>query len=59
MKKNVRILFLGYDKVAELLIQKGADVNIVGDYGSTALIWAAENGKLVKLLFQKLLHTLV
>lgn len=29
--------FIGFDKVAELLIQKGADVNIVGDYGNTPL----------------------
>lgn len=36
--------FIGYDKVAELLIQKGADVNFAGLYG-TSLIWAARNGK--------------
>lgn len=27
-----------------MLIQKGADVNVVGQNGNTALIWAAENG---------------
>lgn len=37
--------FLGYDKVANLLIEKGADVNIVGKDGITALILAAKKGK--------------
>lgn len=31
--------------MAELLIQKGADVNIVGKYGQTALTIAAGSGK--------------
>lgn len=38
------ISFLGFDKVAELLIQGGADVNIVGQTGN-ALTHAAEKGK--------------
>lgn len=41
------ILFsIGFDKVAELLIQKGANFDIVGEYGYTALIWAAQNGEI-------------
>lgn len=35
---------LGFDKVAELLIEKGADVNVVGQGGHTALNWAAYGG---------------
>lgn len=37
--------FKGFDKVAKLLVQKGADVNIVGDYGRTAIHWASEKGR--------------
>lgn len=39
------ISFLEHIKVAELLIQKGADVNIIGEFDRTALIWAAKKGK--------------
>lgn len=39
------VLLLGFDKVAELLIQNGADVNIVGNYNETALMKASEQGK--------------
>lgn len=35
----------GFDTAAKLLIQNGADVNVVGEHGNTALIWAAANGK--------------
>lgn len=38
--------FLGFDNVAELLIQKGADVNIAGEIGNRALTHSAEKGKL-------------
>lgn len=38
-------IFSGFDKVAELLIQNGADTNIVGLLGENALIYAAEKGK--------------
>lgn len=51
MKKSALCTFfsLGYDKVAELLIQNGADVNIVGQHGSTALTWAAIKGNIISL----------
>lgn len=35
---------VGFEKVAEILIQNGADVNIVAKYNETALTYAAENG---------------
>ena len=36
----------GTEAIIELLISKGADVNIIGTYdGRTALMWAAENSK--------------
>lgn len=37
--------FLGFDKIAEYLIQNGADVNAIGQDGNSVLIWAAYNGK--------------
>lgn len=40
------VLFLGNDKIAEYLIQNGADVNVVGQLNATALILAAEKGNL-------------
>lgn len=45
MKKTTSS-FLGFDKIAELLIQKGADVNVLGQFGRTALSWAATKGKI-------------
>lgn len=38
-------IFVGFDKVAELLIQNGADANIRSLFSETALIYAAERGK--------------
>lgn len=43
--ENIVSICVGHDKVAELLIRKGADVNIVTDNGDTALIIAADKGK--------------
>lgn len=47
--------FLGHDKVAELLIEKGADINVVVQDGMTVLHWAADKGfeKLVAMLIEK------
>lgn len=36
---------IGYDRSAELLIEKGADVNVVGNDGKTALMQAATSSK--------------
>lgn len=43
---SIKLLWLGYDKAATLLIEKGAEVNAVGKYGKTALIHAAQKGKM-------------
>ena len=36
---------LGFDKVAELIIQNGADVTVVGNGTNTPLIWATQKSK--------------
>lgn len=35
----------GYEKIVELLIRNGAEINLEGQYGSTALSLAAARGK--------------
>lgn len=45
MQWTVPTLFSEFDNVAEFLIQKGADVNVVGENGYTALMWAAQKGE--------------
>ena len=37
--------FIEFEKTSELLIRRGADVNISGNSGKTALMYAAEKGK--------------
>lgn len=44
IKKETFWSFLGFDKVAHLLIQNGANVHTVGRFGSTALTWTAQKG---------------
>lgn len=39
------ILFIGFDKIARMLIDKGADVNVVNSKNNSALILAALTGK--------------
>lgn len=45
---------LGFDKVAELLVERGADINIQGQGGHTALNWAAYGGNMKS--FTSLIH---
>lgn len=50
--KKSRILFSGFSKITELLIQKNANVNVVGRDGKTALIWSAEQGEKSERFFE-------
>lgn len=45
----------GFNRAAEVLIQKGADINVVGEYGYTALMNAADRGyvNIFKLLVDR------
>lgn len=45
LNNAAHFLLLGNENVAELLIQNGANVHTVNNYGRTALTWAAKNGK--------------
>lgn len=45
--KNIIFSCIEFDSIAELLIEKGADVNFAGKNGKTALMGAAEKGKTV------------
>lgn len=42
--KGFILFWLGFERAAQVLIQKGADVNIIGQDGNTALIVAASKG---------------
>lgn len=37
---------LGYEKIAQMLIEKGADVNVIAGNNNSALILAAEHGNI-------------
>lgn len=43
-EEALKLFFSGYDKIAELLIQMSANVNMLGNHRNTALILAAEKG---------------
>lgn len=46
------VFFSGYEKIAEILIENGADVNATNSNGYTALTFAARNGnvEIIKLI---------
>lgn len=39
------ISILGFDKAADAIINRGALVNVEGQFGMTPLMWAAKKGK--------------
>lgn len=43
---KLHIIFLEFDRIADLLIRNGADVNIVGPNRDTALILAVRKGRI-------------
>lgn len=55
---EIQFSSLGYDKIAELLIEKGADIDIVGNGGLTALSVAAGRGKLKFLDLSKIVSNI-
>lgn len=42
--KKFTSFYLGFEKTVELLIQKGADLNVVGQHGYTPLMHSANQG---------------
>lgn len=48
IRLNLILFDEGYDKVADVLILSGADLNAVDEDGFTALYWAAVGGNLHK-----------
>lgn len=49
------LLLTEYEKVAQLLVQRGADIDYVGNYGTTALMTASGMGneKIARILIEK------
>lgn len=45
-------LFIGYENVVQMLIDKGVNVNAVDDEDRSALWYADKNGKLLNKLIQ-------
>lgn len=43
------VIFLGFDKIAENLIDRGALVNVEGQNGMTPLMWAAKKGGILSI----------
>lgn len=39
-------LFIGYEKIVQILIENGANVNAMNDENDTALLYAAAKGKI-------------
>lgn len=56
LNKITSPILLEHDKIAELLIQSGADVDVVGAYGGTALTWAATKGMYSLDLYDLYIH---
>lgn len=46
LKLKQLILLLGYDKIVDLLIQNGANINAARNVGDTPLFKASQNGYL-------------
>lgn len=48
-----RLLFLGHEKIVQMLIKKGANVNSVNGDKNSALIFAADNGNIPNIMISK------
>lgn len=46
-------LFLGHEKIVQMLIKKGANVNSVNGDKNSALIFAADNGNIPNIMISK------